>query len=115
MGTHISKEFAERIDRIARTHKAGGGFEAVGALGRLDQVKPQSSRRISLPLKALVFLFLGFFLFKGAMIAQMGEQSYLLRLTTLKADGGFDAAVALVMAPDTLSHIAARFISQLLG
>ncbi|WP_339107983.1 hypothetical protein [Thioclava sp. GXIMD4216] len=114
MASHVSKEFEDRLGRIARRHKAGGGFEAAGALGRLDHAKPPVHRRLAFPLQASLFLLLGFFLFKAALMMQAGADGYALRLTHLRMDGGIDAAVAVLMEPDVISRNLSGLLAQVL-
>ena len=83
MSDHGLKSFEKRLARIDRIHAAGGAFEATGALGRsyFDSMRPRSRRAI--PFRAIALLFVGALLFKGAIFAQLGAETYDARVGAL--------------------------------
>lgn len=102
------KEFQHRLEKIEQIHKAGGAFEAAGALGRsyFDTMRPKPHR--SLPLRALAMVLAGFLLLKAGLLAQIGSGPYDATLTTLAAGNWAEQMAAWVLQADPLTrHIAA--------
>lgn len=96
--------FAHRLERIDSIHAAGGAFEADGALGRryFDAHRPKPRR--SLPLRALALLLIGMLLFKGALLAQMGAETYDRRITDLQTGTTLERVGGWVMQADAPSR-----------
>lgn len=107
-------EFEKRLHRIDQIHQAGGAFEASGSLGRsyFDSVRPKARR--ALPLRGVALVLAGALLFKGLMLAEIGQQDYNARVASL-ADGSiFERIGAWVMHADAATQAIAGVIWPLL-
>lgn len=112
MQAHVP--FDKRLKRIVRRHEkmSNGVVRTVNSDG-LIIAKPRLFRP-RFPLKTLlVVLFLGF-LFKGFLLAYMGEAQYTDRVTGLEAGGAVEKVGAWVMQPDPVTLLAAQGISTVL-
>ncbi|MBZ4022592.1 hypothetical protein CKO11_08995 [Rhodobacter sp. TJ_12] len=86
-----------RIDDI---HAAGGAFEANGTLGRSWFDSHRRKARRGLPLRALAFLCIGILLFKGALLAEIGPDTYQARVTLLAEGSSLERVGAWVLQAD---------------
>jgi len=100
MSDHGMKSFEKRLARIDEIHAAGGAFEATGALGRsyFDSMRPRARRAV--PFKAIALLFIGALLFKGAVFAQLGAETYDARVATLEQGAIAEQVGAWVLHAD---------------
>ncbi|KEO52705.1 hypothetical protein [Thioclava pacifica] len=107
-------EFEKRLHRIDQIHQAGGAFEASGSLGRsyFDSVRPKARRTI--PLRGIALLLAGVLLFKGLMLAEVGQEDYTARVTSLAEGSVFEQIGAWVMHADPATQMIARMIWPLL-
>ncbi|SIS87175.1 hypothetical protein [Phaeovulum vinaykumarii] len=96
-------EFERRLQRIDRTHAAGGGFEASGALSRADFDQIVSPRRDGLWMRPMALLLAGFLLFKGGMHAGLGARVYDLRVDQLAQGNALEQLGAWIMHADGLT------------
>jgi len=106
--------FDKRLKKIVRRHgkMSNGVVRSVNSDG-LIVAKPRLYRP-QFPLKGLLaVLFLGF-LFKGFLLAYLGEASYAERVATLQGGTVLEQAGAWVMQPDPVSVLAAGGIATIL-
>ncbi|MEZ5684983.1 MAG: hypothetical protein R3D78_03415 [Paracoccaceae bacterium] len=98
------KDFQHRLEKIEQIHKAGGAFEAAGALGRsyFDAMRPKAHR--SFPLRALAMILAGVLLLKGALLAQMGADPYDAKVAQLAAGTFPEQASAWVLHADPVTR-----------
>lgn len=91
------KNFYGRLDRIERTHAAGGGFEAVGTLGMsYYSAQRRRARRGAwiMPVAMVVATVVGL---KAGMLATIGPDLYQDRVAMLSQGGLVDQAGAYVL------------------
>ncbi|SOB94366.1 hypothetical protein [Rhodobacter maris] len=93
-------DFAHRLERIDTIHAAGGAFEAEGALGRSYFDAHRRRDRRTLPIRALALILIGALLFKGALLAQIGAESYDRRVAELQAGSALDQLGGWAMQAD---------------
>lgn len=108
------RNFETRLQRIDQIHAAGGAFEAAGALGRSYYTSVQHRPRRSIPWRGLAFVFTGALLFKGALLAQMGEAAYSARVASLAAGGLADQLGAWVLRADPVTQQIAATLRPLI-
>jgi len=97
------KDFYGRIDRIERTHAAGGGFEAVGTLGMsyyTGQRRKARRRTWIMPAAMLVATVIGL---KAGVLATIGPDLYQDRVTMLSEGSLVDKAGAFVLESGPLT------------
>ncbi|WP_444460779.1 hypothetical protein [Rhodobacter capsulatus] len=114
MRRSINADFEDRLARIDRIHAAGGAFEASGALGRayFDSHRPKERRRF--PWRAVAMLLLGMLLFKGAILAQVGQETYARRVEVLRQGSALEQAGAWVLQADAPTRFIASQLRALL-
>lgn len=99
------RDFNKRLKRIDRIHKAGGAFEASGAIGRAfyaSMERPQ--RRTGSWLKPLAVVAFGILMFKVAVYGQLGATSYDSRIAALADGSKVDKVGAWVMKVDPVTQ-----------
>lgn len=109
MMVETRNDFDSRLKTLGRKHRAlaQGSTTQIRKDG-LIVVKPTRRRtRRSFPTRLFVFLFLGFFAFKGFLLASMGEVGYSDRLAKLEAGTALEQVGAVVMRPDRVSILMA--------
>ena len=114
MRTSVHSDFERRLARIDRIHAAGGAFEASGALGRayFDSHRPKERRRF--PWRGVALVFLGMLLFKGAILAQVGPETYARRVAVLAEGTTLERAGAWVLKADAPTEFIAEKLRALL-
>lgn len=97
------QDFYGRVDRIERTHKAGGGFEAAGTLGMTyyNSLKLQKRRGTWIFPAAMVCLAV--VAIKAGVLANIGGNAYGERIAALQAGGMADRVGAWVLQADPLT------------
>ncbi len=107
--------FERRLSRLDQIHAAGGAFEARGALGRsfFDARRQKEGR--PLPLRAVAMVLAGALLFKGALLAQIGPETYDQRVSLLAQGNGLERVGAWVMRADAPTQWIAAQLGSLLG
>lgn len=93
--------FYGRIARIERAHAKGYGFEANGALGRSHYFRPVRQRRPLL--RVMIFAFVCVFGMKGAILHNVGFDSYEARIARLESGREFDKLGASLMQADPVT------------
>ncbi|MGL6208207.1 MAG: hypothetical protein ACRC14_00050 [Paracoccaceae bacterium] len=94
-------DFYGRIARIERAHAKGYGFEANGTLGRSHYLRPVRQRRPLL--RALIFALVCAFGLKGAILYNVGPESYEARVERLQTGKDFDQLGAWLMQADPVT------------
>lgn len=99
--------FDSRLRTIGRKHKAmSHGCVAQMRGDGLVLLKPKSYRaRRGFPLRGLVLFMLGFFAFKGFMIANIGAEGYDQRIQALAEGTAFEQVGAKVMQSDPVTEL----------
>ena len=93
-------DFDNRLRRINKSRvKLASGYVSVVGDDGLIVVKPRR-RRSTLPLRALVFVIIGFLGFKVMIMAALGQPVYEDRVETLRAGSTVERAGAWVMQAD---------------
>jgi len=94
-------DFYGRIARIERMRAKGYGFEANGTLGRSHYLRPVRQRRPLL--RVLIFAFVCVFGLKGAILYNVGPESYEARVARLQGGEDFDKLGAWMMQADPVT------------
>jgi len=111
----VSKNsFESRLARIDQIHNAGGAFEATGALGRayFDSHRPKERRQF--PWRAIAMVLLGVVLFKAAVLAQVGPETYNRRIAALEQGSTAEKLGAWVLTADTPTQFVAAQLRNIL-
>lgn len=103
-------EFSNRVSRISQRHGAmSNGYSATLTGDGLIIVRPRRFQ-FKLPVRGFVLLMAVFMLFKGFMLASLGDASYNERLTLLNSGTVYEQAGAFVMGIDPVSQTLADAI-----
>ena len=94
-------DFYGRVARIERARAKGYGFEANGTLGRSHYLRPARQRRPLL--RVLIFAFVCVFGLKGAILYNIGPESYEARIDRLETGKEFDRLGAWLMQADPVT------------
>lgn len=103
-------EFHGRVKRIEKLHRKGYGFEAAGTLGRSATYRRERSWGRLLRSLAVV-VAMGFAL-KGAILFQVGQDTYETRVAQLATGTGFDPLAASLMSADPVTKLVAAFLGE---
>ncbi len=108
--------FDKRLREIERRHrKAAAGYvrleERDGLLVPVEKVR---LRRGTLPLRGLALTLLGFVVFKGFVLSNLGMVGYQHRLAALAEGNVAEQLGAWIMYPDTVTQWIATQFQQLL-
>ena len=109
-----SKSFDNRVRLIQSAHagaKHNRGF-VVGKNGVLSVKKRR--RSFNFPIKGLLYLALGFVVFKAIAMAQAGLPTYVEKVQLLEQGTVFEQAGATVLRPDPVSTMIAAQIAPYL-
>lgn len=95
--------FQTRLNRLARRHSAmARGYSASVRSDGLIVVQPRRFQ-FKLPVRGFVLLMTVFMLFKGFMLASLGDATYQNRLAVLERGTLYEQAGAFVMGIDPVS------------
>ncbi len=96
------RDFQGRVGRIERTHDAGGGFEADGALGMSYY---RSRRRLRVPrLPGMIFMsVLILFMLKAGLHVVIGAEAYDQKVSTLRAGSEMDRFGSYLLQADPVT------------
>ncbi len=105
---HAANGFDRRLKMIGkkRARLANGYVSQVGKDG-LVIFRPKR-RSGGFPIKGLALLVLGFFVFKGLILAHLGEGTFETRLATLSQGSVVEQTGAWIMQPDVVSQAIAQ-------
>ena len=106
------KQFDDRLKRIQRIQRRGGGFEAAGTLGQsyYTRLARRGQRPVLRPALAIVA---GLIFLKAIAAASLPEGEYAARLADLASGGLMERAGAFVMAPDPISRTLGGWMAPL--
>ncbi|OUS22321.1 hypothetical protein DI396_08115 [Litorivita pollutaquae] len=107
-------DFDTRLRKIDRTQrKMQGGYTTHVGRDGLIVVRPRRSG-VRLPLKGMMILALGFFGFKGALLAHLGPQTYADKVAVLELGSPVEQFGAWAMVSDPATQVIARTLSPYL-
>ncbi|MEL6617536.1 MAG: hypothetical protein AAFP16_01575 [Pseudomonadota bacterium] len=107
-------QFNKRLTSLHRKHKAmANGYTTHLRGDGLIVVKPRMRARRNPPVRGLVYLALGFFVFKGFMFASLGDITYNERVAKMGNGTSVEQAGAWVMQADPLTQFLAGYIEPL--
>lgn len=108
-------DFDDRLSRLDRKHAAMNyGFSTVLRSDGLIVVRPKRKRTRDFPLKGLLVLGLGFFLFKALLLASLSEVTYNERLAKLNEGSVVEQGGAWVMQIDPVTRLFADYVEPLI-
>ena len=108
------RDFEKRVRQIDRRHnKIARGYVQLGERDGLLVPKTKMLKRRSFPLRAIIIAVVGFIVFKGILVSQVGLSSYETRLETLTQGGMVERAGAWLMQVDPFTRGVAEFILSL--
>jgi len=102
-----------RIDRAHRRMRTNGYSVYVGADGLIKR-RPKAAP-VRVPLGLVLVILAGFFLFKGAVIEQLGRETYLDRVAELAGGTIVERAGAWAMQVDPVSEFLAAQLAVFAG
>lgn len=102
------EDFQDRLGKIDRIHRAGGGFEAEGTLGMSHETARRKRRRLPRWPATLLVLVTVLFALKIGLIATIGEDAYQARLVEMRRGAALDRAGAVLLGTDPLSSAVAK-------
>lgn len=106
-------QFDKRLKTLSRKHAAmANGYTTMVRGDGLIVVKPKRLRR-NPPLRGLALLLLGFFAFKGFMLASLGELTYNERIAKLGNGTAVEQGGAWVMQIEPMTRFLAGFLEPL--
>lgn len=106
-------DFYRRVDRIQKTNRAGGGFEAAQAIGRSHYTR---RRRRRLPVFGPVVIVLTVFVgLKGVIHAQIGAATYDRRVAALQTGTAAERVGAYVLRADGPTRFISRHVLELIA
>ncbi|TMM55257.1 hypothetical protein [Sulfitobacter sabulilitoris] len=110
--THL--QFDRRLRTLGRKHRAmSRGYSTRIRGDGLIVVEPRRLR-FHFPARTVIMLFVGFFMFKGFMLASMGPVTYNHRLATLEKGTVVEQGGAWIMQIDAITKGMAEFIGPIL-
>lgn len=105
-------DFNKRISSVSRKHSAmSRGYRTVMRSDGLIVVKPKRRLLRGFPIKGLLGLVLGFFVFKALMLASLSEITYNERVAKLNQGGVIEQGGAWVMQIDPATRFLSGFIA----
>ncbi len=109
-------EFSSRVGKINRDHdrKQRGYIISIRKDGLITFKPKNRYYNSTLPLRGLIFLIIGFFLFKGLILAHAGTSVYSERLTLLQEGSLVERAGAYVMQVEPVSQAIATQMRRFL-
>ena len=108
-------DFDDRLSTLDRKHAAMNyGFSTVLRSDGLIVVQPKRKLTRGFPLKGLLTLGLGFFLFKALLLASLSEVTYNERLEKLNHGSVVEKGGAWVMQIDPVTRLIAGYVEPLI-
>lgn len=97
------KDFGNRVKRINKRHRklASGYVPSVNHDGLIVARVRRSGPRF--PWKGVALCFVAFFAFKGFLLSQLGETTYVERVSSLKSGTYIEKAGAYAMSADPVT------------
>ncbi|MEM8656053.1 MAG: hypothetical protein AAGF36_15030 [Pseudomonadota bacterium] len=110
------EDFEERLNVLGRKHTAmGKGYTTRVRGDGLIVVKPKRQTRRGFPVRGLLGLVVGFFLFKAFMMASLGETTYGERIGKLSDGTALEQAGAWLMQLDPATRYLAGLLEPVIG
>lgn len=108
-------DFNKRLSVLGRKHAAmSHGFSTTMRADGLIVAKPKRTPSRGFPIKGLLALVLGFFMFKAIMLSSLGEITYNERVAKLNQGGTVEQGGAWVMQIDPATAFLAGFLEPLI-
>jgi hypothetical protein len=108
------RDFEKRVRQIDRRHhKLARGYVHLVERDGLLVPETGSYKSRGFPLRAILLALIGFVLFKGIIVSQVGVSSYSARLESLAEGGVIEQAGAWLMQIDPFTLGVAEFIVSL--
>lgn len=105
-----AQSFERRLKLISKKRaRLADGYVSKVSKDGLIVFRPKR-REGGFPIKGLALLVLGFFVFKGVILAHLGEGTFEARLTQLSQGSTVEQAGAFIMQPDVVSQAIAQQI-----
>lgn len=109
------KYFDRRLARLNKRHGAmSRGMVANMQKDGLIVVQPRKIQ-FKLPLRGFVILMALLMMFKGFVLAHLGEAAYFDRIAALQQGSLFEQAGAFIMGIDPVSHLIADVLRPLIA
>lgn len=96
------KIFYQRLRRIARIHRQGGGFEAAGTLGQSYYTR-MAQRNARPVLRPILYIVGAAVMSKAALLAAHGPEDYARRVIDLQNGTPVEQAGAFLMGADPVT------------
>lgn len=107
-------QFDRRIQRLSRKHQSmSRGYATHMRADGLIVAAPHRNG-VKVPLRAILFVFLALFAFKGFLLASIGPDSYADRVSRLSKGTAVEKAGAWVMQSEPASEFIAAQIGPIL-
>ena len=104
-------DFNKRVSVLGHKHAAmSRGFSTTMQSDGLIVVKPNRPARRGFPIKGLLALVFGFFVFKAIMLSSLGEITYNERVAKLAQGGALEQGGGWMMQIDPATAFLAGFI-----
>lgn len=104
-------DFNKRLSVLGRKHQAmSRGFTTAMRSDGLIVVRPNRALRRGFPLKGLLALVFGFFVFKAIMLSSLGEITYNERVAKLKQGSALEQGGSWLMQIDPATSFLAGFV-----
>ena len=109
------KSFDTRVKLIGTAHRRAPKKRQAIVVGADGQISARRKRKVpSLPIKGVLYLFLGLALFKSIALAQFGLPGYSERIEALRQGTIVEQTGAVVMQPDRVSVAIASLVAPYL-
>ena len=107
--------FNKRLSALNRKHAAmSHGFSTLLRSDGLIIIKPNRALRRAFPLKGLLALIFGFFVFKAIMLSSLSEITYNERVAKLKQGGALEQGGAWLMQIEPVTVFLAGFVEPII-
>jgi len=108
-------DFNKRLTTLNRKHTAmSQGFTTAIRPDGLIVVKPNRPVRRGFPVKGLLALVFGFFVFKAIMLSSLGDITYNERVAKLKQGGALEQGGAWLMQSEPVTVFMAGFLEPVI-
>ena len=105
------QSFEHRLTTLGRKHAAlGNGYTTTLRGDGLIVLKPKRRLGRGFPIRGLFALVTGFFVFKGLMLASLGDITYNERVAKLQQGGHLEQFSSHLMQIDPVTQFAAGFL-----
>lgn len=104
------RDFHQRVGRIERTHKNGGGFEAAGTLGMSYYNNLRKPRRTTNWVTPMMLVLSTVVCIKAAVLSNVGTANYNERIALLQSGDAADRIGAYMLQADPLTRTMATLL-----